>query len=180
MNQFFTTIGYVTTYQVSYHSTILLETFETPAYALGLFRRKSTAIEDMYYRAVYRRMSKTATPATHTSLITPFRRSIHTLHIKQIASSEIAWSRAYDQLHDVTARRTFRENIVEGHYGVATGSPCGTGGLTLALPTFRVRSTYSEYTGIVRSTYTSAYTGAGSASHLSCTPRTNRYRNYII
>ena len=40
-----------------------------------------------------------------------------------------------------------------------------------------VRRTYSEHTGIVRSTYSSTYTGAGSTSHPSCTPGTKKYRN---
>ena len=35
-------------------------------------------------------------------------------------SSEIAWNRAFDHFHDGTTRRTFRENVVAGHYGVAT------------------------------------------------------------
>ena len=56
-------------------------------------------------------------------------------------------------LHHGTAQRTFRGNVVARHYGVATDSPCGTGGLNMT-STFRVRSTHSEYTGIVRSTYT--------------------------
>ena len=43
-----------------------------------------------------------------------------------------------------------RKNVVAGHYGVVTGSPCGTGGLTMTFSTFRVCPTYSEYIGIVR------------------------------
>ena len=44
------------------------------------------------------------------------------IDIKQNASSEIAWNIACDHLHDGTARETFRENAVAGHYGVATGA----------------------------------------------------------
>ena len=53
------TTGYnVTTYQVSYHSILLLESFEIHAYryVLGLPKRKSKAIEDLYYRAAHHRM----------------------------------------------------------------------------------------------------------------------------
>ena len=73
--------------------------------------------------------------------------------MKQNVSSEIAWNRACDHFAPRHGPETFRGNVVARHYGVATDSPCGTGGLNMT-STFRVRSTHSEYTGIVRSTYT--------------------------
>ena len=39
---------------------------------------------------------------------------------------EIAWIRACDHFYHGTAQRTLHENVVTGHYGVASGSRCGT------------------------------------------------------
>ena len=37
----------------------IADTLETPAYSVGLSKRKSKDMEDLHYRSAYRRMSKT-------------------------------------------------------------------------------------------------------------------------